>query len=355
MASPLPLLLISGYGPRVAAFRVDPRTGALTPAASSECGVNPSYAAFSPDGRTAYVVSETASGAVGAFAVAASTGALARVGDAVPAEGDDPCHVSVSPCGRWVAVSNYTSGSLTLLRVTPGGGLAPHWTSSPGRNAHQAVWHGGRLYAPFLGSDAVLQYRLDAEAGALAPLPGAPAAALPPGAGPRHLAFAPDGGAAFVLNELGCTLTSFAVDPATGGLVEPATVSTLPPGVAVAPGYSTAHVVVSPDGRFVVASNRGHNSLAVFAVGAPPPGSRTPSLEPVCWEDGGGDVAVPRDFALSPDPAGALVVVANQAADSVTVFARDAASGRLAKLATTPLPAGSKPCFVGWVPRGGAA
>jgi 6-phosphogluconolactonase len=160
------------------------------------------------------------------------------------------------------------------------------------------------------------------------------------------MAFAPDGGVAYVLNELDSTLTSFAVAPATGALEAPQTLSTLPPGAAAA-GNATAHVAVSPDGRWVFASNRGHNSIAVFAASRD--GGDSARLTPVGWETGGGDVCVPRDFALSP--AGDLLVVANKAADSVNVVRVDAATGALSKLATTALPAGRAPTCVAWVAR----
>lgn len=343
-----PLILLSGYCPVVTACALDVATGALTVVATSEGGDNPSYMAISPDGTRAYAVNETPAGRVSAFEFDAATGALKRIND-VPSEGDDPCHVAVHPSGRFVLVANYSSGTLTALAVRPeDGGLAPLWSVSPGKNAHEARFSacGGRLYVPCLGSDAVLQYAFDAATGAIAPLAGAPASApLATGAGPRHMAFSPDGAIAYVLNELDSTLTSFAVCAATGALEAPQTLSTLPPGAAAA-GNSTAHVVVSPDGRLVIASNRGHNSLAVFTTAGASDGAR---LAPAAWETGGGDVCVPRDFALSP--CGQLLVVANKATDSVTTFRVDASTGALAKLATTVLPAGRAPTFVGWVAR----
>lgn len=346
MASPL--VLIGGYHHLVTAFEVDVRTGELVEAAASDCGTNPSYLAVSPCGHLMYAVNETAKGGVTAFSFDAAKGSLTKIGEA-PAEGDDPCHITVSKSGEWVIVSNYSSGTLTVLSVDASGSVRPHSSSAPGKNAHQAVFNaaGTRLYCPFLGSDAVFQYDFDEGTGTLSPLAGAPTAALAPGAGPRHLAFNSDESIAYVLNELDCTLTSFAVHPQSGALHAPQTVSTLP--CERQAGYSTAHVVVSPDNRYVYASNRGHDSLVTYRVMSGADSESSPRLETVGWENGGGDVSVPRDFTLSSD--GSLLIVANQGANSVTVFSRDGAGSGLTKLRTTPVRAGSKPCFVGWVSR----
>jgi 6-phosphogluconolactonase len=344
-----PLIVVGGYHNLVSTFVVDVTSGALTLLAESDAGTNPSYMAFRGD--RAYAVNETAAGRVSAFAWDRASGKLAKLND-VPSAGDDPCHVAVDPSGAWVAAANYSSGTVALLAVTPSGALAEHAAWAPGKNAHEAHWRPGaggppRLYVPCLGSDAVAQGLVVPPAtGAPAPLaPGVPPAApLAPGAGPRHLAFSPDGAVAYVINELDCTVTSFVVDPVTGALGGHVhTVSTLP--VPRQAGWSTAHIAASPDGRHVYASNRGHDSLAVYrVVGGAADAVR---LEAAGWETGGGDVRVPRDFTLSPD--GGLLVAANQAADSVTVFRRDAATGGLTKLATTALPPGRKPCYVGWV------
>lgn len=351
-APPGPLVVVGGYHNLVSTFALDVTTGALSLVAESDAGTNPSYMAFRGD--RAYAVNETAAGRVSAFTWDRATGRLAKLND-VSSAGDDPCHVAVDPSGAWVAAANYSSGTVALLAVTPTGALAEHAAWAPGKNAHEAHWRAGtggadappRLYVPCLGSDAVMQgLVVSPAAGAPAPLaPGVPiAVALAPGAGPRHLAFSPDGAVAYVINELDCTLTSFAVDAATGALGGPThTLSTLP--VPRQAGWSTAHVAASPDGRHVYGSNRGHDSLVVYRVvgGA----GDSVRLEVVGWETGSGDVRVPRDFTLSPD--GGLLVAANQATDSVTVFRRDPATGGLAKLAKTALPAGRKPCYVGWV------
>jgi 6-phosphogluconolactonase len=262
--------------------------------------------------------------------------------------------------------------------VRADGGLepaAPGHVFAPGANAHMALPVGDTLVlAPFLGADAVFAYAADAATGALTSLGSTRLAA---GAGPRHVCVSPDGATAYVINELDLTLTSFdlaAPSSAAGAggeggagaaaaaaspalLSAPQTLPLLPSGVpGPVPGVSGAHVVASPDGRHVYASVRGPTTdtsgVAVYATAAAvggggcSDGAAAPRLTWVGWETAGGDVAVPRDFALSPD--GTVVVVASQATDSVVVLARDAATGGLSKLRTTRTP-GAKPCFVGWV------
>ena len=340
-------LVIGGYDPIVTCFAapLSCTAPALTLLSSSDCGVHPSYLAVSPCGARAYAVQETPAGSVTALLRCPETGALIRI-NTCSSGGDDPCHISVSPCGRWVLVSNYSSGSLALLAVRPDGGLEPHAVLSPGANTHQAVFaEGGRVvHVACLGSDAVRTYALDAEAGVLTLTSSA---SLAPGAGPRHLVLSPCGTAAYVLNELDMSLATFSVERPSGRLVGPlAVVSTLPPGLSARAGWSCAHVLLSRDGRTLIASNRGHDSLCVWRLRAA--GDTQVAEAPASWETAGGVLGLPRDFALSPE--GSLLAVASQSGDSVTLLALDEATSALKVGTTHALPGGRgrRPCFVGW-------
>lgn len=313
-------------------FRLDPATGeASAPALAAEAR-NPSFLALHPSGRFLYAVSETdelegaPTGAVLAFAIEPKTGQLTLL-NGQPSEGGAPCHLVVDRSGRNLLVANYGGGTVALLRIGADGRLAKasvvrvHEGSGPladrQRKAHA---HGIYLdaaerfaLAPDLGADRVFVYRFDAGAGALDPHGEAP---LPPGSGPRHLAFSPSGRHVYVISELANTITAFGYDPERGTLSPIETVKTLPPGFT---GQSyTAEIEVSPDGRFVYGSNRGHDSLAVFGTSAAS-GRLTPS----------GHVPVggswPRHFAI--ERTSGLLLVARQRSQSIGFFRLDPASG----------------------------
>ncbi|MDQ3625134.1 MAG: lactonase family protein, partial [Verrucomicrobiota bacterium] len=175
---------------------------------------------------------------------------------------------------------------------------------------------GKRVYSCDLGLDKVLIYRLDAEKGTLTPN-DPPFAAVAPGSGPRHLAFHPKGGFAYVINEMLNTVSAFKHDAANGKLEEIQTVPTLPEGFT--DKNSTAEIFVHPNGRFVYGSNRGHDSIVVFAAGA------DGKLTLVQHEPTGGKA--PRNFGL--DPGGKWLLAANQQSNDIFVFKVDPATGKL--------------------------
>ena len=349
-------VVVSGYGPTVTTF-VLTASGEL--ARTSECtaaGKAPSYLALSPSRSNIYVVNESAAGTVTALAVD-PLGALSGLGAActvASAAGDDPCHVIVHPNGSLVLVSNYSAGGLSVLRLDAGGGFAtsePVDVALPGAHVHHAVITGAGAFVlvAVLGADAVYQYCIDATTGKLTPNPAGERVTLAKGSGPRHICVDEARGRAFVINELDCTLTAFLYDMATGVLLgSGATVSTLPAGVARPPtGWSTAHVVTSPDGGFLYGSNRGHDSIVVWRVhGAGSAGAQSepPRLEAVEWVYCSGRVRTPRDFAITGD--GKWVLVACQATDEVLSFARDSAAGTLTLAGSASVPAGTQPCCV---------
>lgn len=298
--------------------------------------ISPSFLALHPTGRFLYAVERqwsterTDVGAVSAFAVDRATGHLAPV-NRKPSGGVSPAHVSVHSSGRFVFAAHYASGQVAVLPVSDDGRLADpsHVVQHDGRGPAPARQDGphahfvlpdpsGRLvFVCDLGIDRVQIYRLDQASGRLAPA-AHPYAQVSSGAGPRHLAFHPSGHLAYVINELDSTISAFALDQGRGALSIIQTVSTLPDGFA---GTShTAHILVHRSGRFVYGSNRGHDSIAIFAVD---PDSGRLSL--VGHEPSGG--RTPRTFTV--DPAGDLLLAANQGSGTIVTFRIDGMSGRL--------------------------
>jgi 6-phosphogluconolactonase len=293
---------------------------------------NPAYLTIEPRRRRLYAVEEVEhAGRVHALAFDPATGALTRL-NAQSSHGAGPAHLSVDREARWVFVANYNSGSIAVYPIRDDGSLGPatatvqHRGSGPHPDRQQgphAHWIASDPANSFvlvadLGLDAVLSYRFDVTAGTLAPN-DPPSTPLAPAAGPRHLAFRPDGHFVYVLNEMDSTLVTCEYDPSHGHLQPVQTLSTLP---AVFSGEnSTAAVRMHPSGRFVYASNRGHDSIAIFA-GDPSTGL----LTAVGHESTRG--TTPRDFNI--DPSGTFLLAANQDSDTIVTFSIDQATGRLA-------------------------
>jgi 6-phosphogluconolactonase len=317
-------------------LRFDPASGSLSPVGLVPDVPNPSFLALHPNGRRLYAVNEVTEvdghlgGAVSAFAVDPDGSALTYL-QRQPTHGADPCHLSVDRSGQVVLVANYTSGTIAVLPVGADGRLEPasdvhqHSGSSldserqVGPHAHQIVPDPTNRYAlaADLGLDQVRVYTLDPSAARLEPHQP-PATSLPPGSGPRHLAFHPALGYLYVITELASTITACRWD-ADRGVLQPAqTVSTLPDDYT---GHnSCAEVAVDPSGRFVYGSNRGHDSIAMFAIDL-----ATGTLTPRGHVPTGG--AEPRHFAI--DPSGAWLLAANQASDTIVSFKLDRKNGRL--------------------------
>ena len=291
---------------------------------------SPSFLALHPSLPVVYSVGETTrpEGTVSAWRIDEATGCLSLI-NAQSSRGLAPCHISVAPSTRHVAVANYVSGSVVLLPIREDGGLdgacavvqhegsGPNASRQEGPHAHSVFFDpsGSVLIAADLGIDKVLLYRYDAQAATISPHEQ-PYVAVAPGAGPRHLAHHPSGRFVYVVNELDSTVTMFQRDPDSGTLVQRSVVSTLPAGFE---GESTtAEVRVHPSGRFLYASNRGHDSIAVFAIGL-----HEGLPTPVGHRSTGG--RTPRNFSL--DPTGRYLLAANQDSDSVNVFQIDRERG----------------------------
>ncbi len=325
-SGPRPLYLgtytsAEGGGTGIGLAVYDPATGAVTGRGTLTGVADPSYLTVHPDGRTLYAVDEGQDGGVTAVRLADR-----KVLGTRSTGGAGPCHLSVHPTGRWLLSANYASGSVAVHPIDGSGalgertGLVTHSGPPPGPgqqgpHAHQVITSpdGGHVLAVDLGTDTVYTYRLDTRTGRLTEVSRAHTR---PGAGPRHLTFHPGGRYAYLANEVGDTVAVCAYDPPTGRLTIGEPRST---GAGEGTNYP-AQILVTADGRFAYLANRGHNSLARYAVEADGARLRLLGTTPVAGD-------FPRQIAFSPD--GGLLFAANQKSGTVSVFRVDRASGAL--------------------------
>jgi 6-phosphogluconolactonase len=321
--------------PGIHQLTLDSSTGELKVVGRTAGLENPSFLVLHPSGRYLYAVSEVAeafgqkTGAVAAFSIDSATSALHPL-NRQPSEGGGPCYLSVDGAGRHLFVANYGAGTAAVLPIAEDGRLLPalsvvkHQGSGPnqsrqeGPHAHSIdLDRAGRFaLVADLGLDKVMVYRFDPKTG-VSPAP-TPSASLTPGAGPRHLAIATGGAFVYAINELASTVTAFAYDSAAGTLRSLQSLSTLPDGFK---GESyPAEIALSANGRFLYGSNRGHDSIAVFAVD-----TASGRLRAVGHTPTGG--SWPRHFTI--DPTGRYLLAANQKSDSVVVFRIDPRTGGL--------------------------
>ncbi|MFH7599497.1 lactonase family protein [Streptomyces racemochromogenes] len=329
----------SGGGRGVLTATVDPATGALTPLSAEGSLPDPSYLALDPATGVLYAVSETEQGAAGAFRPTAE--GIAPLGAPVPVAGSGPTHLAVA--GRRLLTANYTSGSISSLPLTAGGGLSgpasvlayegsgPDPDRQAGPHAHQVLPDptGRWVLGVDLGTDAVRVCALDPATGELRVRARV---ALRAGSGPRHLAFHPGSTVVYVLHELEPLLTVCRWN-ADSGLLDP--VAEVPVVPAGAPGAVRAHpsaITVSPDGRFLWAAVRGADTLVTFSLAGGP-------AEPRPTDTVGCGGRWPRDLAL--DPAGRRLYAANERSGDVTWFDVDPRTGRPARAGSMPAPAAS--------------
>lgn len=315
-------------------YRLDLSDGSLTRVGVTGGVSNPSHLTLDRARRFLYAVEETEefegakSGAVSAFTIERTDGSL-RFVNRQPSMGGAPCYVTVDETGRFVLVANYLGGNVAVLPVKKGGGLdkatdvrqdsgsGPVRERQEGPHAHSVLLDASNrhAYSCDLGTDKVMVYDFDSRGGKLSPAKQ-PSVSLKPGAGPRHLTFDSTGQHVYVLNELDSTVTAFARVRTTGALRELKTYPMLP---ADFKGENTgADIHLTPDGRFLYCSNRGHDSIATFRVDAG-------ELTPVGHTPTGGKT--PRNFAV--DPTGRFLLVANQRSDSVVTFRIDHSTGAL--------------------------
>lgn len=333
-------------GDGINVYRQDAATGRWTHVQLLSGLANPSYLALDRSKQFLYAVHGDLSD-ISAFHVDPVSGRLTFINSA-STDGKNPVHLSIDPSNRWIVVANHISSTVVLLarngdgsvgsvvdKVTLTGQIGPHRIEQPFAKPHQVEFDptGRFVVVPDKGLDQVFTFRIDAEAGKLALLDaGTPRSR--DGSGPRHVAFHPSGSFAYVVGELDSTMTACRFDPASGKLTPFQDLSTLPDTFV---GNSRASEVASSrDGRFLYASNRGHDSIVTFAVD---PG--TGRLTPRSWTPSQGKT--PRFFAL--EPTGHLLFAANEDSDSIVPFSTDAESGALAPTGNV-VHTGSPVCIV---------
>ena len=336
-----------GNGQGIYLFQMDPSTGALSQRELFSNDSNPSWLAFNPSRTHLYAANETptfqdtSSGSVSAFAIDRSNGHLTLL-NTVSSQGAGPAHLSVHPSGKHVLVANYAGGTVAVLPVGSNGELAPatdvkqdkgtvgpkHASSAPpgsfAISGHdrphphmiQADPAGQFVLASDLGLDEIFIWKFDVQKGRLSANDPA-SVPLPPGDGPRHFAFHPNGRWLYSLQEEGSTLVSFDYDAKGGRLSAKQTISSLPTGFT---GTNfTSEVMVSPDGKFVYAANRLHDSIAFFSIGK----GGTLTFAGEAWTRGD----YPRSFNI--DPTGNFLYSCNQRSDAIATFRIHRETGNL--------------------------
>lgn len=317
--------------------KFDRQSGELTPVSAKSGAVNPSFLTVAPSGLFLYAVNESSSfsgkksGAVGAYSINPATKELTLLNQQA-SEGQAPCYITLDKTGKWALAANYTSGSAAVLPIQEDGKLGAaasvvqHSGSSVNTSrqsephAHSIMVDAANRFAFVcdLGLDKIMIYRFDAESGKLTPN-DTPWTQTKAGSGPRHFAFHPNGKLAFVIHELDSTIASFSYDAEKGTLTEIQRVSALPEGYN---GVSyCADIHVHPTGKFVYGSNRGHNSIAIFAID-----EALGKMTLVGHESTQGKT--PRNFAI--DPNGEFLLAANQDGNTVVSFRVDGQTGKLA-------------------------
>ncbi len=337
-----------GNGRGIHIFEVNRTSGAMTPRGLFELGTSPSCLAANPAGTRLYSANETdrvgekKEGTVSAFAIDRASGKLELL-NTVRSGGAGPTYVSLHPGGKFLLVANYFGGAVAVLPILEDGKLGEPSdvkidagkigptrakNAPPGSfaisghdrtHAHmiEADRAGKFVLHVDLGLDQIFVWKFDARKGTLAPAE-TPSISLPPGDGPRHFAFHPARAWLYSIQEEGSTIALFDYDASSGKLTARQTISTLPKGFAGSNFCS--EILVSPDGKFVYAGNRLHDSIGIFAIGEN--GELTYAGEE--WTRGN----YPRSFTF--DPTGAFLYCCNQRADHVTVFKADHKTGALA-------------------------
>ena len=323
----------TGKSKGIYVFQFNSKNGEVSYVSNTDSCTNPSFLSVSPNGKYLYAVNETGReqpGHVSAFAFDKNKSELTFINQQLSG-GDDPCFVTTDQSGKWIVVANYSGGSLSAFPVNEDGSLQPYsqliqhkGTSINKQRQEKAHVHSTffspdyqYILAPDLGMDKVMVYQF-ASAGKkpLKPAP-VPFTASIPGSGPRHIAFHPNKKFAYLIEEMSGTVKTFTYNK---GLLNPIqNIATHPDTFKGQPGSADIHV--SPDGKFLYASNRGEeNNLAIFSIDP-----ATGKLTGKGFQEITG--AQPRNFII--DPSGRYLLVANQKTNNIVVFKRDMVTGLL--------------------------
>jgi 6-phosphogluconolactonase len=318
------------------AYRYDAATQEITSLGLAAETTNPSWVALHPNGRFLYAVNEVQnykgpnSGGVSAFSIDRSTGKLTFLNE-VASRGADPCYIIVDDSGKHVLVANYTGGNIATFPIAADGklGEASAFIQHTGHGLNpkrQEAAHAHSIdlspderfaFVDDLGLDELLVYKFDKSKGSLKPN-NPPFAKLDAGAGPRHFVLHPSGQFAYVVSEMASTVTAFSMQLKTGMLHRLQSISTLPDDFKGE--NDDAEIRIHPSGKFLYASNRGHDSITVFAVD-PAKGTLT------VVEHASTQGKTPRSFEI--DPTGTLLFAENQESNNIVVFHIDEKTGKL--------------------------
>jgi len=319
-----------GRGEGITVHRIDAASGAWTQLQLVKTADNPSWLTFDRKQRFLYAAHDDGE-VVTAFRVDEATGQLSLLGTQ-DAKGKNGVRLGVDASDKFVVCANYASGTVAVLPTKADGSLGPitdlavlkgtpgpHPTEQASSHPHDIVFdpRGRFIVVPDKGLDATFVFSLDAASGKLVPA-APPSVASRPGAGPRHADFHPTKPYAYLLNELDSTITTYRFDGERGALTPLQIITTLPPNFTG--NSTTSEIVVAASGRFVYASNRGDDSLAIFAID-----EAGGSLSRVGWEPTQGKT--PRFFAI--EPSGAVLYAANMDSDTIVAFRVDPGSGKL--------------------------
>jgi 6-phosphogluconolactonase len=326
----------SGESKGIYVYNFDATTGEVKWVSNTDSSANPSFLTIAPDGKHLYAVNEVSrqqAGFVAAYDFDLKTGKLSFI-NKQSSGSENPCHVSITKNGKWLAVANYSGGSLATFPVNADGSIQPFSQHiihtgkgiNPQRqekaHVHSVFFSPDNrfLLTPDLGTDQVSIYRFNSHA--TQPLTPAtiPFIAIEPGSGPRHIDFSPDGKYLYLIEELAGNIGVFSYN--NGVLTPIQNIKTHPADFKGQPGSADIHV--SPDGKFVYASNRGEeNNLAIFAVN-----QSTGTLTAAGYQSTLGEQ--PRNFMI--DPTGKYLLVANQKTSNIIVFKRNLNTGALQEL-----------------------
>jgi 6-phosphogluconolactonase len=318
------------------AFEFDVPSGKLSERGLAAQTPDPSWVAIHPNGKFAYAANEAGKqSTITAFSIDAKTAKFAQLNQ-VPAQGQDPCHLAFDKTGKYLLAANYSSGTVAVFPVQPDGKLGeptavvknagetgPNKERQEGPHAHwvEATPNNKLVLVSDLGLDRVLIYQLDATKGTLTPN-DPPAVGLAAGAGPRHVALAPNGKFLYVVSELNSTVTAYSFDVNTGASRQVQVVSTLPSDYHGR--NDTAEIAVHPTGKWLFASNRGADSIAVFSIDRADGTVHAAGSFPTGGKE-------PRHFAI--DPSGHFLLAENQNTNNITVFRIDYTTGALSHVA----------------------
>ena len=323
----------TGKSKGIYVYKFNSKNGEVSYVSNTDSCTNPSFLSVSPNGKYLYAVNETGRelpGHVSAFEFDKAKGKLSFLGQQLSG-GDDPCFVTTDQSGHWVIVGNYSGGSLAAFPVNGDGSLEPYsqLIQHKGNSANKQRQEKAHVHATFfspdyqyilapdLGMDKVMVYQFNATNKKPLKAAAVPFMASAPGSGPRHIAFHPNKKFVYLVEEMSGTVKTFAYN---NGVLKPLqTIATHPDTFKGQPGSADIHI--SPDGKFLYASNRGdENNLAIFSIDV-----ATGKLTSIGYQSIAGQQ--PRNFII--DPSGKYLLVANQKTNNIVVFKRDLHTGLL--------------------------